>query len=145
MQVDCLGHFIRPGSLEVPSSMTEAMTNLKLSTTSSCIRSFPELCNVYQRFIKGYSKLAKLLMDPLKKSKQSKLDTLPPKRARSVPRSQVMTYDGSGLGTAALIGPGHARDQRLRSLNWRHFIAAANPGRFLADRLFQQNIDTSVV
>ena len=56
--VDYLGHVIRPWHLSVAEKNTAALKVAKHPTTQTELRSFLGLCNVYRRFVKGFSKIA---------------------------------------------------------------------------------------
>ena len=53
--VKYLGHFIRPGTLEVDEVATAALTKAKPPKTQTELRSFLGLCNFYRRFVPNYS------------------------------------------------------------------------------------------
>ena len=71
-----LGHVIRPGRLEVDLARVAALKEAKEPRTQTELRSFLGLCNVYRRFIRNYTKMAKPLYDMLKKGQPSKFAQL---------------------------------------------------------------------
>jgi len=75
--VDYLGHTIRPGKLEVTQSGTSALAEAKYPTTQTQLRSYLGSCNVYRRFVKGYSTIAAPLTDLLCKGMPETLRTPP--------------------------------------------------------------------
>ena len=54
-EVDNLGHIIKPGALEIAPDMIRAVQEATPPRTICRVRSFLELCNMYQRFVKGLS------------------------------------------------------------------------------------------
>jgi hypothetical protein len=56
--VSYLGHVIHPGKLEVAVKNTEALKGAKPPTNQTQLRSFLGLCNVYRRFVPGFSKIS---------------------------------------------------------------------------------------
>ena len=65
--VGYLGHVIRPGKLAVAEKNTKALHSASHPTTQTELRSFLGLCKVYQRFIRGFAKLAAPLNALLRK------------------------------------------------------------------------------
>jgi hypothetical protein len=74
--VSYLGNFIRPGKLEVAVINTEALKGAKPPTNQTQLRSFLGLCNVYRRFIPGFSKIAGPLNALLRKGESPNLGML---------------------------------------------------------------------
>ena len=74
--VDYLGHVIRPGHLSVAEKNTAALKVAKHPTTQTELRSFLGLCNVYRRFVKGFSKIAAPLNLLLRKGETPQLGPL---------------------------------------------------------------------
>ena len=66
-RVDYLGHVITPGKLSVATENAKAFKTALFPTTLTQLRSFLGAANVYRRFIKDYSKIAKPLNAMLKK------------------------------------------------------------------------------
>ena len=74
--MDYLGHVIRPGHLSVAEKNTAALKVAKHPTTQTELRSFLGLCNVYRRFVKGFSKIAAPLNLLLRKGETPQLGPL---------------------------------------------------------------------
>ena len=72
--VKYLGHVIKPGTLEVDATATEALKGLQHPRNQTELRSFLGLFNVYRRFVPSYSRIAAPLSDLLKKGKPVTLD-----------------------------------------------------------------------
>ncbi len=53
-----LRHIIRPGTLEVKAAATASVKGLRHPKTPGELPSFLEMCNVYRRFINGYTEFA---------------------------------------------------------------------------------------
>jgi hypothetical protein len=80
--VEYLGHVIRPGQLSVAEKNTATLKNTKHPTTQTELRSFLGLCNVYRRFVRGFSKIAAPL-NLQRPSAHCRITTTP------LPRAQV--------------------------------------------------------
>ena len=65
--VNYLGHIIRPGQLEIDNAHTAALREAQHPRTVTELRSFLGLCNVYRRFVQGYTDIAAPLQELLKK------------------------------------------------------------------------------
>ena len=57
-EVRYLGHIIRSGSLSVDETSTASLREAVRPETQSEVRSFMGMCNVYRRFVKGYTDIA---------------------------------------------------------------------------------------
>ena len=66
-RVDYLGHVITPGKLSVATENTDAFKTAVFPKTLTQLRSFLGAANVYRRFIKDYSKVARPLTAMLRK------------------------------------------------------------------------------
>ena len=62
-EVDYLGHVIKPGALEIAPDMIRSIQEATPPRTVRAVRSFLGLCNVYRRFVKGFSRIAAPLND----------------------------------------------------------------------------------
>lgn len=56
--IDYLGHVITPGRLQVATKTDETVQTLKYPTTTTELRSFLGLCNVYRRFMSNFARKA---------------------------------------------------------------------------------------
>eukprot|EP00171_Calliarthron_tuberculosum_P022608 IDg22608t1 len=65
-KIKYLGHVIRPGTLEVEEASTRCLKGLKHPKSYPELRSFLGLCNVYRRFVRGYTDIAAPLYEILK-------------------------------------------------------------------------------
>jgi RNase H-like domain found in reverse transcriptase len=74
--VDYLGHVIRPGKLEIATKNTDALRTAQPPRTQTELRSFLGLCNVYRRFVPGFSKIAGPLNQMLRKGESPRLQKL---------------------------------------------------------------------
>jgi hypothetical protein len=74
--VSYLRHVIHPGKLAVAGKNTSALKTAKLRTTQSELRSFLGLCNVYRRFVPGFSNIAAHLNALLCKGESPQLGEL---------------------------------------------------------------------
>jgi transposase InsO family protein len=74
--VDYLGHVIRPGKLEIATKNTDALRTAQPPRTQTELRSFLGLCNVYRRFVPGFSKIAGPLNQMLRKGESPRLGAL---------------------------------------------------------------------
>ena len=66
-RVDYLGHVISPGKLSMATESSAAFAECKFPRTLTQVRSFLGACNVYRRFVKDFSKIAKPLTDMTRK------------------------------------------------------------------------------
>ncbi len=66
--MDCLGHRITPGRLEVSLKREDTLEGFQIPATQTQVRSFLGMCNVYRRFLKDFGKIAGPLNDHLIKS-----------------------------------------------------------------------------
>jgi hypothetical protein len=69
-QVAFLGHVVSKGGISVDQSKVQDVLSWKTPTSVSDIRSFLGLAGYYRRFIKGFSKISKPMMELLEKDKQ---------------------------------------------------------------------------
>jgi len=60
-EVENLGHIVRPGKLHVHNKNVDALKHAKFPTTTTQLKSFLGMCNVYRRFFKDFAKRAKPL------------------------------------------------------------------------------------
>ena len=67
-RVDYLGHVITPGRLSVAKENTGAFRTMLFPRSLTELRSFLGAANVYRRFIKGFSKIARPLTEMLRKN-----------------------------------------------------------------------------
>ena len=77
--VDYLGHVIKPGAIQIAPGMIQAVQEATPPRTVRGVRSFLGLCNVYRRFVKGFSRIAAPLNNLLRKGQPQRWDTLEPK------------------------------------------------------------------
>ena len=66
-EVDYLGHLINPGVLEIAPDMIRSVKEATPPRTVRGVRSFLGLCNLYRRFVKGFSRIAAPLNDLMRK------------------------------------------------------------------------------
>jgi hypothetical protein len=71
-QVAFLGHVVSKGGILVDPSKVQDVLSWKAPTSVSDIQSFLGLAGYYQRFIEGFSKISKPMMELLEKDKQFK-------------------------------------------------------------------------
>ena len=57
-KVKYVGHFVRPGTLEVDAARTAALEQVWYPQTQTQIRGFLGLCIVYRWFVPHYAKIA---------------------------------------------------------------------------------------
>ena len=76
--VTYLGHIIKPGPLEVDTSLVAALREAKHPGSQTELRAFLGLCKVYRRFVPRYSQIAAPLNKLLKKGQPEKLITFGP-------------------------------------------------------------------
>jgi hypothetical protein len=69
-QVAFLGHVVSKGGIFVDPSNVQDVLSWKTPTSVSDIQSFLGLAGYYQRFIEGFSKISKPMMELLEKDKQ---------------------------------------------------------------------------
>jgi hypothetical protein len=69
-QVAFLGHVVSKGGISMDSSKVQDMLSWKAPTCVSDIQSFLELARYYQRFIEGFSKISKPMIELLEMDKQ---------------------------------------------------------------------------
>lgn len=67
-KIDRLGHFIRPGRLEVSDAITKSIQELQEPTMQKEVRSFLGFCNVFRRFVQNHSKISAPLNRKLRKN-----------------------------------------------------------------------------
>jgi len=60
-EVEYLGHIVRPGQLHVHKKNVDALKHAKFPTTTTQLKRFLGMCNVYRRFVKDFAKRAKPL------------------------------------------------------------------------------------
>ena len=66
-QVKYLGHIIRPGKLAIYGRNLEAMTKALPPKNKTQVRSFLGMCNVYRRFVRGFTQIAHPLTQKTRK------------------------------------------------------------------------------
>jgi hypothetical protein len=71
-QVAFIGHVVSKGGISVDPSKVQDVLSWKAPTSVSGIRSFLGLAGYYRRFIEGFSKISKPMMELLEKDKQFK-------------------------------------------------------------------------
>jgi hypothetical protein len=71
-QVAFLGHIISKGGISVDPSKIHDVLSWNAPTSVSDIQSFLGLAGYYQRFIEGFSKISKLIIELLEKDKKFK-------------------------------------------------------------------------
>jgi hypothetical protein len=71
-QVAFVGHVISKGGISVDPSKVQDVLSWKAPMSVSDIQSFLGLAGYYQRFIEGFSKISKPMMELLEKDKQFK-------------------------------------------------------------------------
>jgi hypothetical protein len=69
-EVPFLGHIISKGGISVDPAKVTAIVGWKIPKTVKEVRSFMGLAGYYQRFIKGFSKIAKPMTSLLEKGKE---------------------------------------------------------------------------
>ena len=79
-RVDYLGHVITPGKLSVATQNTEAFKTMVFPKSLTQLRSFLGAANVYRRFIKHFSKIARPLSALLRKDSEPDWEN-PPEEA----------------------------------------------------------------
>ena len=78
-QVKYLGHILRPGKLAIYGRNLEAINKAIPPKTKTQVRSFLGMCNVYRRFVRGYTKIAHPLNQMVRKEQPETWDMLAPK------------------------------------------------------------------
>ena len=76
MKVNYLGHVITPGKLAVSTENTKVFEHASFPRNATQVRSFFEASNVYRRFVKNFSGIAKRLNAMLKKKTRPTWDDL---------------------------------------------------------------------
>ena len=71
-EVSFLGHIISAGGISVDPSKVKDVLSWEMPQNVSDIRSFLGLVGYYRRFIEGFSKIAKPMMELLEKNKTFK-------------------------------------------------------------------------
>ena len=66
-RVTYLGHVISPGKLSIADENRDAISEALFPQNITQLRSFLGLCNVFRRFVQGFSKIARPLNEMLKK------------------------------------------------------------------------------
>ena len=77
-KVDYLGHVITPGKLAVATENTKAFEHAAFPRNATQVRSFLGAANVYRRFVKNFSGIAKPLNSMLKKDARPSWDNPEP-------------------------------------------------------------------
>jgi hypothetical protein len=73
-EVSFLGHIISNGGILVDPAKVKEIVAWSIPTIVMEIQSFLELAGYYQRFIEGFSKIAKPMTSPLEKGREFKWD-----------------------------------------------------------------------
>ena len=73
-KIEYLGHLITPGRLNIANKVVKAVQKVQLPKSKSDVRSFLGMCNVYHRFIKDFSTIAKPLSKLLRKDGPDKFE-----------------------------------------------------------------------
>ena len=76
ISVDCLGHVVRPGKLEVAAKNCESIKQAKASANQTELRSFLGMCNVYRRFVPNFARVAAPFNRKLSKGEPYAFETL---------------------------------------------------------------------
>ena len=77
-QVKYLGHILRPGKLAIYGRNLEAINKAMPPKNKTQVRSFLGMCNVYRRFVAGYTKIAHPLNQKVRKDQPETWETLSP-------------------------------------------------------------------
>ena len=85
-KVDYLGHVITPGKLAVATESTKALEHATFPRNETQVRSFLGAANVYSRFIKNFSGIAKPLNAMLKKDAHPTWDDPKPEAVEAFER-----------------------------------------------------------
>ena len=75
-EVDYLGHVIFPGKLAVSTKTCEAVERFRPLRTTTDVRSFLGLCNVFRRFMPNFARMSAPLNKKLEKGQPAKFDEL---------------------------------------------------------------------
>jgi len=70
--VDYLGHVVRPGRLAVSSKTCDAVRCFKPLRSTTDVRSFLGLCNVFRRFVPNFARVSAPLNDKLRKGEPAR-------------------------------------------------------------------------
>ena len=81
-EVHYLGHVISPGKLTFAEAVVDAVKTFKFPRTLTQVRSFLGACNVHRRFVKGFAKIARPLMDMTCKTTDPTFKTPPSRNAK---------------------------------------------------------------
>jgi hypothetical protein len=73
-EVPFLGHIISNGGISVDPAKVKEIVEWSIPSTVTEIRSFLGVAGYYQRFIEGFSKIAKPMTSPLEKGREFKWD-----------------------------------------------------------------------
>ena len=82
-EVKYLGHIVRPGKLAIYGKNLEAITKVLHPKNKTQMRSFLGMCNVYRRFVKGYTRIARPLTLKTCKDQPESWDTLSDEEAQA--------------------------------------------------------------
>jgi len=82
--VEYLGHVISPGEMRVHNNNLDALAKATHPRTKTQLRSFLGMCNVYRRFIRGYSAIAAPLTRMTSKEYGDALPTLDNAQAKAL-------------------------------------------------------------
>ena len=82
-EVTYLGHVIRPGKLAIYGKNLEAITKALPPMNKTQVRSFLGMCNVYRRFVQGYTRIAHPLTQKICKDQPESWDTLAEEELRA--------------------------------------------------------------
>ena len=82
-EVKYLGHIIRPGKLAIYGKNLEALTKALPPKNKTQLRSFLGMCNVYRRFVKGFTRVAHPLTQKICKDQPETWDKLSDEELRA--------------------------------------------------------------
>ena len=82
-QVKYLGHIIRPGRLAIHGKSLEALEKALPPKNKTQVRSFLGMCNVYRRFIRDFTRIARPLNQKVRKDAPQTWETLTDEETKS--------------------------------------------------------------
>jgi hypothetical protein len=119
-EVPFLGHIISNGGISVDPAKVKEIMEWSIPTTVTEVRSFLGLAGYYQRFIEGFSKIAKPMTSLLEKGREFKWDEKCQESFDQLKKRFDIYCDacGQGLG-CVLMQEGHVIAYASRQL-WKH-------------------------